>query len=445
MSERARHRADLPPSTPLRGLSMTINTAIGDNTAALSRTGMIVAVSSGLVAGVGLPAGAVVRAAAGGAPQTASVPLLTESASTTALAAGADVLASAPVTASAQAKVTFEHDAFTAQPKRGRAHHRRHEHGDARRRRRLPLPRAQGLPRVATRRGARPARLVRVAQGVVELAVGGTGPGAQERPRLHGHRDRDALPRHPLRVRRAPRRAASTAPASPSTCSRSSASRSRAAPTRSTGAFPGIPAPRPAPATWSSTSAAGVHTTSASTLGGNRMIAAPHTGRGSGCSPSTPRTSPSDVPDPVRSGRPALVLNAARTGAGVRPERRTPRHGPRASRCSPNRGRKGSAIRRTPLYSAFSDGSTHPSGGPVRDAVRSRVAAHACAVPPRIAAHCREGVASPREAAPSVVLALDILPALQGVVRRRLQESSGAPPAADRDATSQVSVPNERG
>jgi cell wall-associated NlpC family hydrolase len=47
------------------------------------------------------------------------VPLLTETASTTALAAGADVLASGPVSASAAAKVTFEHSAFTAQPKRG--------------------------------------------------------------------------------------------------------------------------------------------------------------------------------------------------------------------------------------------------------------------------------------------------------------------------------------
>lgn len=119
MSERARHRADLPPSTPFTGLTTTtIKAAIGDNTAALSRTGMIVAVSSGLVAGVGVPAGAVTSAATGGAPQTASVPLLTETASTTALAAGADVLASAPVSASAHAKVTFEHSAFTAQPKR---------------------------------------------------------------------------------------------------------------------------------------------------------------------------------------------------------------------------------------------------------------------------------------------------------------------------------------
>jgi peptidoglycan DL-endopeptidase CwlO len=121
VSERARHRADLPPSTPLTGLTpTTIKAALGDNTAALSRTGMIVAVSSGLVAGVGLPAEAATHAAAGGAaPQTASVPLLTETASTTALAAGADVLASAPVSASAHAKVTFEHSAFTAQPKRG--------------------------------------------------------------------------------------------------------------------------------------------------------------------------------------------------------------------------------------------------------------------------------------------------------------------------------------
>jgi cell wall-associated NlpC family hydrolase len=120
VSERARHRADLPPSTPFTGLTTTtIKAAIGDNTAALSRTGMIVAVSSGLVAGVGVPAGAVTRAATGGAPQTASVPLLTETASTTALAAGADVLTSAPVSAPAHAKVTFEHSAFTAQPKRG--------------------------------------------------------------------------------------------------------------------------------------------------------------------------------------------------------------------------------------------------------------------------------------------------------------------------------------
>lgn len=117
MSERARHRADLPPSTPFTGLTTSINTAIGDNASALTRTGMIVAVSSGLVAGVALPAGAVTREAAGGAaPQTASVPLLTETASAPALAAGADTLASAPVTAPAQAKVSFDHSAFTARP-----------------------------------------------------------------------------------------------------------------------------------------------------------------------------------------------------------------------------------------------------------------------------------------------------------------------------------------
>ena len=46
MSERARHRADLPPSTPLTGLSTTHQRRVGDHAAALSRTGMIVAVSS---------------------------------------------------------------------------------------------------------------------------------------------------------------------------------------------------------------------------------------------------------------------------------------------------------------------------------------------------------------------------------------------------------------
>jgi cell wall-associated NlpC family hydrolase len=106
----------------LTGLTTSFNAAIGDNAAALGRTGMIVAVSSGLVAGAALPAGAVAREAAGGAaPQTASVPLLAETASAPALAAGADALASAPVTASSQAKVTFDHSAFTARPKRAAA------------------------------------------------------------------------------------------------------------------------------------------------------------------------------------------------------------------------------------------------------------------------------------------------------------------------------------
>lgn len=77
---------------------------------------MVIAVSSGLVAGVGLPSGASAQAPSGSVPQTASVPLLTETASSPVLAAGADALTSAPVAAPAKARVSFEHSAFTAKP-----------------------------------------------------------------------------------------------------------------------------------------------------------------------------------------------------------------------------------------------------------------------------------------------------------------------------------------
>jgi cell wall-associated NlpC family hydrolase len=114
----ARHRADLPPSTPLAGLtasiSTTISAAVGDHTAVLSRGGMVIAVSSGLVAGVGLPGGVGAGVSGGTAPQTASVPLLTETASSPVLAGGAEALTSAPVSAPAGARVTFDHGAFTA-------------------------------------------------------------------------------------------------------------------------------------------------------------------------------------------------------------------------------------------------------------------------------------------------------------------------------------------
>jgi peptidoglycan DL-endopeptidase CwlO len=114
----ARHRAALPPSTPLTGLTTTISSAVGDQAAALGRGGMVIAVSSGLVAGVGLPAGATAHVSGGTAPETASVPLLTETASSPALAAGADALASAEIAAPAQARVAFEHSAFKALPTR---------------------------------------------------------------------------------------------------------------------------------------------------------------------------------------------------------------------------------------------------------------------------------------------------------------------------------------
>ena len=109
MSERApaRHRADLPPSTPLTGITSSISAVVGDRAATIGRGGVVVAVSSGLVTGMGLPAAAATTAET---PQTASVPLLGGAAA----AAAVDVLASAPVTAPTRARISFEHSAFTA-------------------------------------------------------------------------------------------------------------------------------------------------------------------------------------------------------------------------------------------------------------------------------------------------------------------------------------------
>jgi cell wall-associated NlpC family hydrolase len=110
----ARHRADVRPSTPLTGLTTTL----GDHASVLGRGGVALAVSTGLVAAVGLPASADTRTG-GDATQTASVPLLAGTAASPVLSAGVDALAAAPVTAPAQAKVTFEHSAFKALPQHG--------------------------------------------------------------------------------------------------------------------------------------------------------------------------------------------------------------------------------------------------------------------------------------------------------------------------------------
>jgi cell wall-associated NlpC family hydrolase len=116
LSERApaRHRADLPPSTPLTGITTSLTAVVGDRAATIGRGGIVVAVSSGLVAGMGLPAAAATTAA-GDTAQTASIPLV----GAPGTAAVADVLASAPVTAPTRARISFEHSAFTAVAKGG--------------------------------------------------------------------------------------------------------------------------------------------------------------------------------------------------------------------------------------------------------------------------------------------------------------------------------------
>ena len=117
MTERvvARHRADLRPSTPLSGLTSSLSFAVGDRAATLTRGGAVIAVSSGLVAAMGMPAQAA-TSASGDTTRTASVPLLPVvpllDDSGASVSIGAD-LASAPVSASRRARVTFEHSAFT--------------------------------------------------------------------------------------------------------------------------------------------------------------------------------------------------------------------------------------------------------------------------------------------------------------------------------------------
>jgi cell wall-associated NlpC family hydrolase len=119
LSERAsaRHRADLPPSTPLTGIATSISAVVVDHAATIGRGGVVVAVSSGLVTGLGLPAAAATTVV-GDTGQTASVPLLAGPAAS-GVPATADVLASAPVTAPTKARISFDHSAFTAVAKGG--------------------------------------------------------------------------------------------------------------------------------------------------------------------------------------------------------------------------------------------------------------------------------------------------------------------------------------
>jgi cell wall-associated NlpC family hydrolase len=117
VSERAtaRHRAPVPPSTPLSSLS----TGVTDRVTSLGRGGVVLAMSSGLVATMGLPAQAVSKATTG--PQEASgTAVLPASPSVAAhnafLAVPAALTAGGEVTAPATAEVQFASDSFTAVP-----------------------------------------------------------------------------------------------------------------------------------------------------------------------------------------------------------------------------------------------------------------------------------------------------------------------------------------
>jgi peptidoglycan DL-endopeptidase CwlO len=105
-----RHRAEAPVSTPLTTMTAAIATKVP--TASAARSGFVIAVSSGLVAGVGLPAQAA-DATSNGATTTASLKL-------PAFAPAAEQVAvDQAVSAPATATVHFERSAMSASLKGG--------------------------------------------------------------------------------------------------------------------------------------------------------------------------------------------------------------------------------------------------------------------------------------------------------------------------------------
>ena len=115
MSDRssARHRAPQRPSTPLDSLTDTLTGQLGAVTGQLGsvgRSGAVLAVSTGLVATMGLPASAVTKTAPGTGVSLSRPSVVTASA----VALPASVTGGAAVSAPVGASVTFEHGAITA-------------------------------------------------------------------------------------------------------------------------------------------------------------------------------------------------------------------------------------------------------------------------------------------------------------------------------------------
>lgn len=111
----ARHRAPQAPSTPLTSIS----TGMSDRVTSLGRGGVVLAMSSGLVATMGLPAQAVSKAAgpqeaAAGAAVLPAAPSV--AAHSAFLAVPAAFTAGGAVKAPAAAEVEFASDSFTAVP-----------------------------------------------------------------------------------------------------------------------------------------------------------------------------------------------------------------------------------------------------------------------------------------------------------------------------------------
>lgn len=114
MTERVtgRHRAPDRASTPLTTFTSTLSTVVGGSAAGVGRGGLVLAMSSGLVAGgMGVPADAAV--AGSGTPQQATG----QQATGATQALPPSFVGGEPVSAPADARVTFERSAFTATAK----------------------------------------------------------------------------------------------------------------------------------------------------------------------------------------------------------------------------------------------------------------------------------------------------------------------------------------
>jgi len=108
----ARHRASQRPLTPLDSLGQTLTgqlTAVTDQFGSVTRNGAVLALSTGLVATMGLPASAVVKTA----PENGASFARSSVVSAAAVPLPASVVGGAAVTASDAAKVTFERDALS--------------------------------------------------------------------------------------------------------------------------------------------------------------------------------------------------------------------------------------------------------------------------------------------------------------------------------------------
>jgi cell wall-associated NlpC family hydrolase len=113
----ARHRASVRPTTPMSVLS----SAVTDHVGSLGRGGVVLAMSSGLVATMGLPAQAVSHSSvAEAAPATAPIAVQPAVAFQSGLIAAPAVVqaGTAPLTAPVAATVSFASNDFTAVPQK---------------------------------------------------------------------------------------------------------------------------------------------------------------------------------------------------------------------------------------------------------------------------------------------------------------------------------------